>query len=133
MNALSAAGVDVVIDHFGHPDPDDPLECSGFGAMLKAVDTGRCWVKMSGGFRLAGTAAWRDDPDGDLETVATTVAASLVQKVGTDRLLWGSDAPFVGYEDRVSYDQVLASYRGWVPDPAKRAEICDTAMKFYFA
>jgi predicted TIM-barrel fold metal-dependent hydrolase len=133
LETLLAAKVDVVIDHFGHPDPSDPLNCAGFQAMLAAVDTGRCWIKLSGGFRLAGTAAWRDDPDGDLDGVAQTVAARLVEKVGTDRLLWGSDAPYVGYEDRLSYDRVLASYRNWVPDAARRAEISQTAMKLYFS
>jgi len=133
LDALLAAQVDVVIDHFGHPDPADPLGCAGFHAMLAAVDTGRCWIKLSGGFRLAGTAAWRDDPDGDLDAVAQTVAAELVDKVGTDRLLWGSDAPYVGYEDRLSYARVLDTYRTWVPDAAKRAEISQTAMKLYFS
>ncbi len=132
LGPLLASGVDVVIDHFGHPDPANPLECAGFTAMLESVDTGQCWVKLSGGFRLAGTAAWREDPDGDLDSVASRVATVLIDRVGTDRLLWGSDAPFVGYEQRLSYEQVLASYRGWLPDPARRAEICDTAMKFYF-
>ncbi|TIX51428.1 amidohydrolase family protein [Alteraurantiacibacter aquimixticola] len=133
LPALQAAEVDIVIDHFGHPDPADPLGCAGFQAMLAAVDTGRCWVKLSGGFRLAGTTAWRDDPDGDLDGIASQVASTLLEKVGTERLLWGSDAPFVGYEDRVSYDKVVADYRKWVPDPAMRAEICATGMRFYFS
>jgi len=133
LQPLLAAGVNVVIDHFGHPDPADPLQCAGFQAMLAAVDTGRCWVKLSGGFRLPGTAAWREDPDGDLESMAALVAAALLERVGTDRLLWGSDAPFVGYEQRITYAQVLESYRKWVPDAARRAEIGDTAMKLYFS
>lgn len=133
LDQLLGAEVDVVIDHFGHPDPADPLNCRGFHALVAAVDTGRCWVKLSGGFRLPGTAAWRDDPDGDLESLAATVAAALMEKVGTDRLLWGSDAPFVGYEDRVTYDRVLESYRRWVPDVARRAEISRTAMDLYFS
>jgi predicted TIM-barrel fold metal-dependent hydrolase len=133
LEPLLAAGVNVVIDHFGHPDPADPLGCPGFAAMLRGVDTGQCWIKMSGGFRLPGTTAWRDDPDGDLDSLAQTVATRLVERVGTDRLLWGSDAPFVGYEDRLSYDHVLASYRNWVPQPAMRAAMGETALKFYFA
>lgn len=133
LDVLMASGVNVVIDHFGHPDPADPLNCPGFKAMLAAVDTGRCWVKLSGGFRLAGTAAWREDPEGDLETLAKTVAAELVEKVGSDRLLWGSDAPYVGYENRLSYSQVLDSFRCWVPDAAHRAEISQTAMNLYFS
>jgi len=133
LDPLLAAGVDLVIDHFGHPDPADPLGCTGFEAMLAAVDTGRCFVKLSGGFRLPGTAAWQDDPDGDLDSIAALVAGHLLARVGTDRLLWGSDAPFVGYEKRLSYDAVLASYRSWLPDPRTRAEICRTGLRFYIA
>lgn len=133
LDALLESGVDVVIDHFGHPDPSDPFHCEGFGAMLAAVDTGRTWIKLSGGFRLPGTAAWRDDPNGDLETLAQAVASELTARVGTDRLLWGSDAPFVGYEKRIGYADVLASYRRWVPDEAKRAEIDRTALRLYFS
>jgi predicted TIM-barrel fold metal-dependent hydrolase len=132
LDPLLGTGVKLVIDHFGHPDPADPLACDGFRAMLDAVDTGRCWVKLSGGYRLPGTAAWRDDPEGDIEQLAATVAAELLRRVGTDRLLWGSDAPFVGYESRVSYDAVLASYRRWVPEANRRAEICRTGLKLYF-
>lgn len=133
LEALMESGVNIVIDHFGHPDPAAPLECPGFRAMLDAVDKGHTWVKLSGGFRLPGTAAWREDPDGDLESLAQQVAEELTRRVSTDRLLWGSDAPFVGYEKRTSYNTVLASYRRWVPDEHKRAEICRTALKFYFS
>lgn len=132
LDALLASGVDIVIDHFGHPDPDARLACAGFEAMLRAVDQGRCWVKMSGGFRLPGTAAWREDPDGDLDSMAQEIAAGLVAKVGTDRLLWGSDAPFVGYERRLSYGATLQSFKSWLPDQTKRNEICETGMKLYF-
>ena len=132
LDPLLASGVDIVIDHFGHPDPGDRLGCAGFAAMLRAVDRGRCWVKMSGGFRLPGTAAWREDPDGDLESLAQEIAAGLIASVGTDRLLWGSDAPFVGYEKRLSYEAALASFQRWVPDPTMRREICGTGMKLYF-
>ena len=132
LDPLLAAGVKVVIDHFGHPDPADPLNCQGMAAMLRAVDLGACWVKLSGGFRLPGTAAWRDDPHGDLDGIAQTVASHLVDRVGPDRLLWGSDAPFVGYEERLSYDRVLGSFARWVPDAATRARIGETALAFYF-
>ena len=132
LEPLLESGVDVVIDHFGHPDPADPLNCAGFVAMMRAVDTGRTWIKLSGGFRLPGPAAWRDDPEGDLEILAQGVAAELLARVGPDRLLWGSDAPFVGYEKRIAYADVLASYRSWVPDAAVRAQIDRTALKLYF-
>jgi predicted TIM-barrel fold metal-dependent hydrolase len=133
LYALIEAGVNIVIDHMGHPDPADPLACDGFAAMMEAVDKGHTWVKLSGGFRLAGTDAWRSDPEGDLDSIAALVAQQLVTRVGADRLLWGSDAPFVGYEGRVTYARVLESFRRWVPDPATRADISRTALKLYFS
>src|SRR6478735_4428857 len=48
LAALAESGIDVVIDHFGHPNPADPLACDGFAAMIEAVDSGRAWVKLSG-------------------------------------------------------------------------------------
>jgi predicted TIM-barrel fold metal-dependent hydrolase len=133
LAALQEAGVKTVIDHMGHPDPADPLACEGFRAMLDAVDLGNTWVKLSGGFRLPGTDAWRSDPEGDIDTIAARVAGALLARVGPERLLWGSDAPFVGYERRVSYGRVLESFRRWVPDPAVRARISQTALRLYFA
>jgi len=129
---LGELPVNIVIDHFGHPDPSDPLNCPGFQAMIAAAETGCCWIKLSGGFRLAGPAAWQDDPDGDLEETAKQVAEALLARVGTDRLLWGSDAPFVGYEKRLAYPDVLRTYRAWVPDAPRRAEIDRTALKLFF-
>jgi len=131
LEPLLEAGVKVVIDHMGHPDPADPLACDGMAAMLQAVDTGHGWVKLSGGFRLSGTDSWRD-PGADLDSIAARVAQELLVRVGPDRLLWGSDAPFVGYESRVTYARVLESFRQWVPDPLVRAEISRTALKLYF-
>jgi predicted TIM-barrel fold metal-dependent hydrolase len=133
LEALTEAGVDTVIDHMGHPDPADPLGCDGLRAIIEAVDRGQAWVKLSGGYRLPGTDAWRSDPEGDLESIAALVAQELLARVGTDRLLWGSDAPFVGYEKRVNYGTVLESFRRWVPDPAMRADISRTALKLYFS
>lgn len=132
LGALLESGVKTVIDHFGHPNPACPEACDGMDAISAAVDGGRTWVKMSGGFRLSGTEAWQD-PDADLESVADRAATELIRRVGTDRLLWGSDAPFVGYEGRVGYPLVLENYFRWVPDSARRAEIDRTALQLYFS
>ena len=48
---LQAAGVKLVIDHFGHPQQGG-AQCEGFRAVLRAVDNGRTWVKLSAGYRL---------------------------------------------------------------------------------
>ncbi len=135
LDALNEAKVDIVIDHFGHPDPASPLECDGFAALLESVDAGRTWVKMSGGFRLLGPSAWQEGPEGDAraDMIASQVAAELLRTIGPDRLLWGSDCPFVGYEGRISYGYALDRFRSWVPDPQLRVAISRTALKFYFS
>ena len=131
LEALLESGAKIVVDHFGHPDPADPLGCAGYQAMTAAVQTGRVWIKLAAGFRMAGTEAYKDLAS-DLDAVADLVAADLIARVGTDRLLWGSDAPFVGYERRVDYDRVLESWYRWLPDPRLRAEIDRTALDLYF-
>lgn len=132
LDALNAAGVNIVLDHFGHPDPADPLGSAGFAAMLDSVDLGRTWVKLSAPYRLLGTEAWKTESLAGADDLAASVAAALLQRVGTDRLLWGSDCPFVGYEGRVGFGAMLASLRAWAPDPATRAALSRTALRLYF-
>lgn len=133
LEPLHEAGIQIVIDHFGHPDPEQGIACEGFQAMMRSIDRGRTWVKMSGGFRLLGTAAWQTNPDGDANQIATEVAAELIRRVGADRLLWGSDCPFVGYEGKISYQYALDCFRQWVPDVRTRWQISQTGLRFYFS
>jgi predicted TIM-barrel fold metal-dependent hydrolase len=120
--AIEASGAPLVIDHLGHLDTPDGVNGDGFKAVLAAVERGRTWVKLSGGFRF--------DPPAS----AKPYAEALVRLTGGERLLWGSDWPFAGFEGRVSYADTLATIEDWVPDPAVRARICGTEpLKFYFA
>jgi predicted TIM-barrel fold metal-dependent hydrolase len=129
---LEPSGVKIVLDHFGHPEPALGIRCPGYQAMLRAIDRGRTWVKLSAGFRLLGVDSWRTHPHSDAGFFAKEVAQDVVARVGTDRLFWGSDAPFVGYESRITYTHVLNSFEQWVPNPAQRVEISNTGMRFYF-
>jgi len=133
LAALEMSGVRIVLDHFAHPSPDAGVECAGYRAALDAVQRGRAWIKLSGGFRLAGPDAWREPDIAPSEAIAATVAADLLSRAGPERLLWGSDAPFVGYEGRMTYAHALAHLRSWAPDPAMRRALSDTALRFYFA
>jgi predicted TIM-barrel fold metal-dependent hydrolase len=118
---VEAAGVKLVIDHFGLPDAGGGVEGEGFRAMLAAIERGRTWVKLSAGFRMTSPAA------------ARAYAAALLRVSGGERLLWGSDWPFAAFEDRVTYAQTLAAFEEWVPDAATRRLIGgDTPMRLYF-
>jgi len=118
---LQAAGVKLVIDHFGHPQRGG-VNCPGFQAMLRALQNGRTWVKLSAGYRL-------ESPQ-----VALDCAQALVAQAGPERLLWGSDWPFPGFEAAMRYEHAVEHLGHWVPDAAARRIIGgETALRLYFA
>ena len=118
---LQAAGVKLVIDHFGHPQHGKGAACAGFQAVLRAVERGRTWVKLSAGYRLESPA------------VADACARELVKHCGPERLLWGSDWPFAAFETKVRYSDTLAALKSWVPDATVRRIIGgESALKLYF-
>lgn len=121
IDPILAAGPRLVIDHFGRPNPMETAESEEFRAVLRAVDGGRCWVKLSAPFRIA--------PEG----AASALAARLLSHAGPERLLWGSDWPFAAFEDRMDYRRTLEDYAVNVPDEVARQEIDRTALKFYFS
>jgi predicted TIM-barrel fold metal-dependent hydrolase len=117
---LQAAGVKLVIDHFGHPQRGGAAS-EGFQAVLRAVGNGRTWVKLSAGYRL-------ESPQ-----VARECARALLIDAGPERLLWGSDWPFAAFEDSMRYESAIASFKEWIPDAATRRVISgETALRLYF-
>ncbi|MDO9405091.1 MAG: amidohydrolase family protein [Polaromonas sp.] len=122
LRILEDSGVRIVIDHFGRPDPAHGLDCTGFQAVLRSVERGRTWVKLSAGFRLESPEA------------ATSYAQELLAHAGPERLFWGSDWPFVGFESQVRYQETIDALTAWVPHAGARRQIGgETAMKFYFS
>jgi predicted TIM-barrel fold metal-dependent hydrolase len=130
---LEASGVRIVLDHFGHPDPQDGLASQGFQAVLRSIDTGRTWVKLSAGYRLTWQSRGNGIADPRAMQLARDAAAKLLQSAGPERLLWGSDAPFVGHESSLTFADTLASFAEWVPQAAARRRMSDTALRLYFA
>jgi predicted TIM-barrel fold metal-dependent hydrolase len=120
LAALRPSGVKIVIDHFGWPEAELGLNCPGFRAAVAAGHEGVAWVKLSAGFRR---------PDQD---IARMYAEAYVERLGTERLFWGSDAPFVGMEGQVTHARTLEQFEYWLPDPAVRDAIHRTAYRFYF-
>ncbi|MFV3131926.1 amidohydrolase family protein [Niveispirillum sp. KHB5.9] len=133
LDLMEKAGIKIVLDHFAHPEPDLGVSCPGWLAGVEAVQRGRTWIKLAAAFRLAGPETWREPDFSPSERIGETIAAELFNRVGAERLLWGSDAPFVGYEGRMTYDRALAQLNAWAPDPATRRALSNTALKFYFA
>lgn len=130
---LEASPARIVLDHFGHPDPASGLAGEGFQALLRSVAKGRTWVKLSAGYRLTWQSRGSGVPDPVAMQLAQKTAEKLLQEAGTERLLWGSDCPFVGHESSLTFTDALASFVQWVPSAPARRRISDTALKLYFA
>ncbi|WEX08089.1 amidohydrolase family protein [Chelativorans sp. AA-79] len=119
--AIENAGANVVLDHMVLIDTDEGVNDPGFKAALAAMDRGKTWVKMSGGFRFKKPG------------LADQVARELVAAGGWDRVMWASDWPFAGFEHKVTYAETLAKLAEWVPDPAMRHCITGrTPLRFFF-
>ena len=117
---IEAAGVKLVIDHFGRPDLSLGVNTPGFTALLRAVERGNTWVKLSAAFRLTPLSSLRP------------FAELLLGTAGPDRLFWGSDWPFVAHEDHMTYAKAVGDFAALVPDAELRAAIDRSALRFYF-
>lgn len=124
--ALTAALLDVlaqcpcalVIDHFGRPDPRLGLRCPGVQAILKAADERPVYVKLSAPYRALGDAG--------------AYARLYLERLGAERLMWGSDWPWPQHEGRHSYAHTRAWLDDWVADAgARRAILWDTPARLF--
>jgi predicted TIM-barrel fold metal-dependent hydrolase len=116
---LRDCGVNVVLDHFGAPDPARRMACPGFQEALKGVRAGDTWVKLSAPYRLGGV-----DPKPYVD--------ALLDAGGPYQLVWASDWPFVSYEDSVTYGQCLTSLSDWIPHEATRdIVLAETPAKLF--
>jgi len=114
---ISASGVKLVIDHLGDPGPEG-VESPGFAAVLHALENGRTLVKLAATTRIPFA-------------IARAVTQRLLEVAGPERMVWGSDAPFVGHEE-TPYDQVLDTLVQLVPDAATRHAMGLTALREWF-
>lgn len=117
LPAIDRSGVDLVIDHLGAPDASG-VASPGFEAMLRAIDNGRTLVKIAATTRIPFD-------------LAKKVTDRLVAVAGAERLVWGSDSPFIGHED-TRYGDVVDIFARLVPDPAVRHAIGLTALRAWF-
>jgi predicted TIM-barrel fold metal-dependent hydrolase len=100
----------IVLDHFGRPDIAKGLADEGFQAVLKAGRSGRVWVKLS---------CLRETINKDM----LPYARALLDTLGAERLVWGTNWPWNGYFSEMTYGRNLALLEQWVPDPDQRARI----------
>ena len=107
----------IVVDHFGMFDPRLGLNQPGFRAILRMLDSGRVWIKLSGPMRAAREEEFP-------YPIMLAYAHALVAHA-PERMLWGSDWPHVQMNGRIMPNDggLLNQLADWVPDEATRNRI----------
>jgi predicted TIM-barrel fold metal-dependent hydrolase len=124
LPALLDAGVRVVVDHFGRPDPELGVDDPGFRYLLQAGASRRVWVKLSG--------AYRNGANGAGERTALAAIPLLRDAFGMERLVWGSDWPHTQFENSMDYGQSRKMLDIWLPDPEERRKVlADTPASLF--
>ncbi|HEX7986505.1 MAG TPA: amidohydrolase family protein, partial [Duganella sp.] len=124
LEPLLAAGLAVVVDHFGRPDPALGIDDPGFRYLLSLGASGRVWVKLS--------AAYRNGAAGAGERSAGAAVPLLLEHYGLGHLVWGSDWPHTLFERSGFYRMQQRLLDEWLPDEAQRRQVLhDTPAKLF--
>jgi predicted TIM-barrel fold metal-dependent hydrolase len=122
---LLALPNDIVLDHFASIPANGGIDQPAVKAVLKMLDTGRVWLKLSGPMRCTKE---------NVPYPSVTPLAHLFVKHAPERMVWGSDWPHVNLDDREMPNDgdLLDLLLTWVPDEAARNRILvDNPNKLY--
>lgn len=108
LPALSKLGLPLVLDHLASPDMPAGPDAPSFRAVLNALRDGSVWVKLT----LCRVA--RDAP-GYREARPFHDACIVANP---ERLLWGSDWPYVRLQPAPDAGAMLDLFADWTADPA---------------
>lgn len=114
LDKLLAPGLPLVIEHMGMLDPAEGPGGKGFQTLLALLREGRVWIKVSV-CRCSVAAPGYED---------LRLFVDAMIEANADRLLWGSDWPFIrmqGHEPDAG--QLVDLLRDWVGDAAIERKI----------
>jgi len=111
-----------VIDHMGYMLESDGLTRADFDRLLGVLEQGRCWIKLSGPYRIA-----KGKPLASVEPLGRALV-----ETRPDRLLWGSDWPHLP-DGRRDTGELLNLLVDWAPDPeARRMILVNSPDELFF-
>ncbi|MGZ5120037.1 MAG: amidohydrolase family protein [Burkholderiales bacterium] len=110
---LETLQCDFSVGHMGVFPAAAGVEQDGFADFLRLHQRGRCWVKFTGVYRISKLP--------DLSDIAPLAQAFVANN--PDRIVWGTDWPFLSHLDAVTYSRVMSLFESWVPDTAHQRKI----------
>jgi predicted TIM-barrel fold metal-dependent hydrolase len=116
--ALETSRVALVFEHFGVPGLH-PLELDAtFAAVERLAAAREVWCKFSAPYRLEGADA-------------VALAKRWIEAVGRERIVWGSDWPWTGFEEQGDYARARSELDRWVDAPLRKAILWDNPARLY--
>lgn len=107
----------IVIDHLGFFDVSAGVNDAAFQTLVALVKEGTAWIKLT---------VFRNSKSNPLHEDVRPFHDALVN-ANPERLLWGSDWPFLGMSEyRPDNGALLDLMDRWVPDPVLRQKILVT-------
>jgi D-galactarolactone isomerase len=114
----------IVIDHIGKFLEPVPPEHKAFKSLLRLVDTGRVWVKLSAAYEVSKTGAPKYDDVGRL--------ARILAQRAPGRMLWASNWPHPSVSDKPDDAALLDLLADYMPDEATRKRVLvDNPARLY--
>jgi 2-pyrone-4,6-dicarboxylate lactonase len=110
---LETLQCDFSVGHMGVFAAAPGVKQEGFSEFLRLHSGGRCWVKFTGVYRISKLVDYSD-----IAPLAQAFVAN-----NPDRIVWGTDWPFLSHLDAVTYPELMKLFESWVPDTVNQRKI----------
>jgi 2-pyrone-4,6-dicarboxylate lactonase len=113
MPELGELQCDFSVGHMGVFPAHLGVNQDGFKDLLRLHSKGRCWIKFTGVYRISKLSDFSD---------IAPLAQAFVSN-NPERIVWGTDWPFLSHLDAVTYPQVMSLFESWVPETVNQRKI----------
>ena len=113
MPTLAKLKLDFTIAHFGMFLAKESVQQAGFRQLLDLIRLGRCYVKLTGVYRMSVAKGFAD---------VAPMARALIE-AAADRVIWGSDYPHLSFAEKVGSIELWNLLGKWAPEETLRRRI----------
>jgi D-galactarolactone isomerase len=122
---LAALPTEIVIDHIGRYMPPVSTDDDSFTALLRLVEAGHAWVKLSAPYESSTEPILNDDGAETNHADVLPLIDVLVERVA-DRLLWATNWPHPGQSPAPSPGTLKTQLEQWLPTDELRHQVLVT-------